>query len=298
MFVISRGAVKGEEYQPEHIKRSQQRGKKGDGPKHSAAVEAHRRLEQNLVFAKETGKQRRARDRQRGQQHGPVGPGDLFPQATHAAHVLLAAHGVNHAAGREEEQGLEKRVRHQVEDAGGESAYAAGQEHVPNLADGGIGQDTFDIGLHQANRGGVERRQAADNGHCRHGDRRVRVQDVRAGDHIHARGHHCRGVDQRADGRRPFHCVRQPDVERELCRFADGPGQQQQGDRSEHAGLSCIFYRHAGGALEHGGVVHRAKRPEDQQNAQSEAEVPNAGDDECLLASVGSALPQEEKPNQ
>ena len=79
---------------------------------------------------KNPAKRRSSRDRQRGGEHGPVGVLDFLAQPAHVAHVLLAAHGVNHRAGRKEEQRFEERVRHQVEDARRKCADTAGQEHV------------------------------------------------------------------------------------------------------------------------------------------------------------------------
>ena len=91
----------------------------------------------------------------------PVRDRGEFAQPAHAHQILFAAHGVDDAAGAEEEQRLEKRVRHQVEDAGGKGAHAGRHEHVAQLAYGGVGQDPLDVGLHQADRGGQERRQHA-----------------------------------------------------------------------------------------------------------------------------------------
>ena len=61
---------------------------------------------------------------------------------------------MDHAARAEEEQRLEERVRHQVEDARAERADAAGQKHVAELADRGVGENFLDVGLHQADGGG------------------------------------------------------------------------------------------------------------------------------------------------
>ena len=56
------------------------------------------------------------------------------------------AHGVHHAARPQEQQGLEERVREQVEHAGGNAHQRAGaqpKEHVAELADRRIGQDAL-----------------------------------------------------------------------------------------------------------------------------------------------------------
>src|ERR1044071_3271049 len=53
-------------------------------------------LPQNFIFAEEPGKRRDSSDGDRASGHGPECPWNLRPQATHLAHVLLAAHGVNY----------------------------------------------------------------------------------------------------------------------------------------------------------------------------------------------------------
>ena len=52
-----------------------------------------------------------------------------------------------------------------------------------------------------------------------------------------SRRHHRRRVDQRAHGRRAFHRVRQPDVQRHLAGLADGAAENQERDarRNRHA---------------------------------------------------------------
>ena len=141
------------------------------------------------------------------------------------AHVLLTAHGVNDAASREEEKGFEEGVSHQMEDTRTECADAAAEEHIAELRDGGVSENFFDVGLHEADGGGEESCGAADDGDDDHGCFRVREENVRAGDDVDACGDHRGGVNQCADGRGAFHGVREPDVERKLCGFAAGAGE-------------------------------------------------------------------------
>jgi hypothetical protein len=94
------------------------------------------------------------------------------------AHVLLAAHRVDHAAGREKEQRLEKSVRHQVENAGGKRADAHRQKHIAKLTDRGIGKHALDVGLHQADGSGEQCGGAADDRDNQHRRRRVREQNM------------------------------------------------------------------------------------------------------------------------
>ncbi len=66
------------------------------------------------------------------------------------AHILLAAQRVDHRPGREEEQRLEERMRHQVEDRRRVRRDAASQEHVAKLRDGRVCQHALDVVLHHA----------------------------------------------------------------------------------------------------------------------------------------------------
>ena len=61
-------------------------------------------------------------------------------------HVLLVVAAVDDAAGAEEEQGLEERVREQVEQARRPAADAQGEHHVAELADRRVGQHLLDVG--------------------------------------------------------------------------------------------------------------------------------------------------------
>ena len=85
-------------------------------------------------------------------------------EPAHLAHVLLVMHGVDHAAGAEEQAGFEKRVGHQMENRRGIAADADADKHVTELAHGGIGENFLDVVLRQRDRGGDQRRGDADHG--------------------------------------------------------------------------------------------------------------------------------------
>ena len=73
---------------------------------------------QDLVLGEEAGERRNAGDGQGGDQHQPEGDRHVLLETTHVAHVLRVGmrvggvirvvHGVDHAAGAQEQQGLEE----------------------------------------------------------------------------------------------------------------------------------------------------------------------------------------------
>ena len=73
-------------------------------------------------------------------------------------------HGVDHAAGAEEQTGFEKSVGHQVENRRGITADADADEHVAELADRRVGENFFDVVLRQRDGRGDQRRGDADHG--------------------------------------------------------------------------------------------------------------------------------------
>ena len=106
-----------------------------------------------------------------------------------------------------------------------------------------------------------------------------------ANDHVDAGGHHRGGVDQRADGRRAFHRVRQPRVERELGRLAHGPDQQAHGDRKGGCGIERV---RLGKDL---GVVQRPEAGEHEEDRDQEARVADAVHHEGLGGRLGRRHP-------
>ena len=128
---------------------------------------------------------------------------------------------------------FEERVREDVEDAGGEGSDAEREEHVAELRDGGVGEHALDVVLDEADGGGEDRGQRADDGDRLHRRGREHEQRIRARDHVDARRDHGRGVDECGNRRGAFHGVGQPDIERKLRRFAAGSNEQQQRGRGD-----------------------------------------------------------------
>ena len=104
-------------------------------------------------------------------------------------------------------------------------------------------------------------------------------QHVDAAEHVDTGGDHRRGVDQRGDGRRAFHRVGQPDVQRELRGLADGAAEEQQRNRGAEDVMLAEL-----------GEVDRAVRPVAPDDAEQETEVADAVDDEGLLRGVARGL--------
>ena len=113
-------------------------------------------------------------------------------------------------------------------------------------------------------------------------------------------------MDQCRDGRRAFHGVGQPGVQRHLRRLAHGAHEQQQADHrqrrvlvermakeGEHRRpLGCAFGRKEGSGIgKDGAEIDRAEQHEDAEDAEREAEVADAVDDEGLdCRGIGGGL--------
>src|ERR1700690_2992328 len=144
MLVVALLAEEREPDQAEHVERSKNRGEQANAVEGFAAVVGVVGCKKNRVLREKSS------DSDSAGEHAPESDFDFGGQASHVPHILLAAHGVNYAAGREEEQGLEEGVGHEVEDSGTEGSNAAGEEHVAKLTNGRIGQNFLDVGLNQA----------------------------------------------------------------------------------------------------------------------------------------------------
>ena len=112
-------------------------------------------------------------------------------------------------------------------------------------------------------------------------------QEEYAAEHVNACGHHRRGVDQRADRRRAFHRVRQPDVQRELGALPTAPQKISKPASGGRCPERCGIARRVRPAST--AKLKRAERCPDHQDAEQKPEVAQAIGDESLLAGIRRA---------
>ncbi len=187
---------------------------------------------QDRVLAPKAGPGKDAGQGQAAEQKRPVRDRHQSPQSAEAAHVDRL-HGVHHAAGAQEQQGLEEGMGEQVEHAGANARQrtdAEGQKHIAQLTDRGISQHPLEVGLRDRNDAGHQGRERADRGHDVLGAFGLKIERRAAGHHVNAGRDHRSRVNQRADRRGAFHRIGQPDVQRKLGALAAGTDEQQQPD--------------------------------------------------------------------
>ena len=164
--------------QAEHVERSQHGRQQSHRVQRFSAGFVVESRKQNRILREKRRKREEAGDCDGAEQHAPECHLNLRREPAHVPHILLAAHRMDHASGGKEQQRLEERVRHQVEDSCAERAYTTAQEHVTKLADRRIGQHLLNIRLHQSNRCCKERGGAAYDRYDVHRRRRMCKQDV------------------------------------------------------------------------------------------------------------------------
>src|SRR6266436_6748251 len=94
-------AKEGHEPQPEHVERSDKRGKDADQPIHPAPLGAGISHPQDFVFGEESSQRREPGDGKGRDCHRRKRPRHVQPQPAHLAHVLLATYAMNYGTCRE-----------------------------------------------------------------------------------------------------------------------------------------------------------------------------------------------------
>ena len=275
-------AVEDHDHLTGHVERSQQGGDETDDPQHDVLVVGG---EQDVVLAPEPSERRHSGNGEPADDERRGSDRHQLAQCTHTAHVLFVVHAVDDRTGTEEQQRLEERVSHHVEDGGGVRTGTNRQEHVAELADRGVGQHLLDVVLGDGDTGCVERRGSTDDGDDRG---RIAAGDVQdradAAHQIHTSGDHRGRVDQGRHRGGAFHRVGQPQVQRQLRTLPAGADEGEQrdgcGGGDAEAGCGTVDRR----------VVQRADCPEGEEHRHHEAPVAHAVGDECLLAGSRGAV--------
>lgn len=190
---------------------------------------------------------------------------------------------MDHRTGRQEQQGLEEGMGHQVEDRRIPGTDAQGEEHVADLAHGRVGEDALDVGLHQRGETGQHQGHAADDADQFENLRGQQEQAVGARDQVDAGGDHGRRVDQRRHRGRTGHGVGQPGLQRQLRRLAHRAAEQHQRGQPQPGVARDVALR-----CQHHQLldVQGAEVEEQQEQADHQEHVADAGDDEGLERGV------------
>ena len=187
---------------------------------------------QDRILRVEPAEERDARDRQGADEHRVRRGRHLLEEPAQGRH-LVGVNAVIHAAGAEEEQGLEAGVGEQVEEPRRTAADPQAQHHETELTDRRVREDLLVVGLDHRDRGRDEERDSPGVGDEEQGGR---SEDGEEPPHqVHPGGHHRGRVDQGRDRRRPGHRVGEPHVERELGALADAAREDAQSRQRQEA---------------------------------------------------------------
>ena len=296
--LAARLSEEGHEHQAAHV----EGGQHGDQNTHSEEDGiGFQRHGEDLVLGVKSAERRKACQSGRAQRKGPEGLGHLRAQTAHLPNVLLVMAGMDHGTGTQEEHRLETGMSDQMVHRGrgvpGLGTQSHGHDHQSQLGERGVGEDALDVILLDGNDGREQRGESADASDDRSGGNSIqnaqrggparsrRVQEEHSAKHVHASRDHGGGMDEGRNGRRTFHGVRQPHVQRELRALAHGSHEDQQAGQTRPRAEQGRIGHELG--LEGRDVEGTGQTP-NGEDAQHEAEVADAVGEEGLFGGVAS----------
>ena len=275
---VTRLSAEHGEVEPRRVEAGQQRtDERGDPERVPERVTAGERSRDDAVLRPEAREDRDAHERECACREREVRSRHDVLQPAHLADVLLSVEVVDDEPGRHEQQRLEEGVRHQVEDRVAVRPDPGREEHVADLRHRRVRDDALDVPLHERDEAGDEQRdRAEDRGEVLNVGRCLEDR-ARANEEVHAGRHHRRRVDQRRDRRRALHRVREPGVQRNLCRLRDRATEEPERDEVDHRRGERVDVG------EHAGVLERARLPDEEHEPEREGRVADRVHHERLL---------------
>ena len=199
----------------------------------------HRR--QHLVLREESRERRNAGNREAADEECYVGDWHILAKSAHFG-VVVGMDCVDNRTGTEEEQSLEHGVSKQVEhrrhiaeafvNVG--HSHAERRHHEGNLRNRGERKHTLDVDLRTSDDCGIERRDGTHNCDKHQSGMRHQINREHTSHQEHTSDNHRGGVDERRNGRRAFHSVGKPNVERHHCRLTHTTREYQHESPCQH----------------------------------------------------------------
>ena len=200
---------------------------------------------EHTLLGHEAEERRHRCHRCRSNKHGAKGPWHLIPQHAKTADVTGASLVINHAD-EHEDGGLKQGVRQGVNQCRGNgkgSAHTNSGHNPPQVRHRGIRRELLEVGLLYGE-------------HCRHDGSSHTGDDEQPvpGSHVMEDGREAneqvdtslddgRRMQEGRHRRRRSHGLRQPEVERELCRLGEGRKRDEHGHTSGQARALCPHIR-------------------------------------------------------
>ena len=211
---------------PRRVERGETRGHRPQPVERGVVLMGER---EDGILAEKTAQARRAAQRQRADEKRERRPSHRRPQSPQLPDVLPVG-AVDDAAGAEEQQRLEKRVRGEVIHARARPAQPHRHHHVAKLAQRRVREDALQVRFHDGQARREKRRRATDPRDHGQDGAQLLEQPEGPAEHVDPGRHHRGRMDERGDRRGSFHRIRQPHVQRKLRRLAQHPAEQQQPD--------------------------------------------------------------------
>ena len=285
---VTRFARESQQVLPEHVKGGKKdRGKCKSGQQPGPASVNQRVMKcigKDGILTPETGEARKAGESKRGEQIAHCGGRHLPEQTAVSAHRLLVMHRVDNRARSEEEAGLEKSMRCQMKQPGHPAADAEGKYHIAQLAHRGVGQNAFDIVLHESDCCGKKSCKPADAGD--HRQCRLVKEREHPADEVYPRSNHRCGMYERAHRSRAFHGVGKPHVQRKLRTLAHGAEKEAQSGPGAQAATQDALLN-CGKNIR---VLQRADLLVADEQSDEHAKIADPRGDKRFNGSIGSGL--------